>query len=134
MLVSPQLLATYLYLRQGEQMPADAEDSWFLEPDPFSVDQERLERFIVRTEQLLLELEQLELDPAELAPPQYMTLFYEAAKDVFDQDKSLLRQYFVWLYLIVFQRDEGPRWGEFVQVYGVEEFNRLVRERFANLL
>ena len=134
MLTQPNILAAYLYMRLGEQMPEDAPDEWFLEPDPFTVDLSRLRRFIVMTEVLLIDLEQLELDPAQPAGPQYMTLVYDAAKDVFDHDKTQLRTYFRWLYLVVFQREEGPRWGDFIDVYGVENFIALVRQRFEELV
>jgi lysyl-tRNA synthetase class I len=149
MLTTVNTLAAFLYLRQEEPMPEPilledgevdiaADDiqlqEWSTRPVTQEYDMDRLERFIARTEQLLSELETVELDPNELSPPQYMTLFYDAAKDVFDHDKQLIRTYFSWLYLVLFQRNEGPRWGEFVAVYGVEEFNEMTRERFSNLL
>lgn len=134
MLTEPRLLATYLYLHQGEQMPEDAPDEWFLQPDPFAVDLGRVERFLQATEAMLTQLEELVLDEAEPASPQYMTLVYDAAKETFDHDRTMLRTYFAWLYLVVFQRDEGPRWGDFIDVYGVENFVALVRRRFGELL
>lgn len=149
MLTTPQLLATYLYLRQGEQMPEPIYDSesgeidiaaddaaltaWSSGIDTYEADLTRLERFIVNTAQLLQNLELLVIDAAEPVAPQYMTLFYDAAKETFDHDKTLLRTYFSWLYLVLFQRNEGPRWGEFVAVYGVDEFNEMVRRRFNEL-
>jgi hypothetical protein len=149
MLTRPNILAAYLYLQSGEGMPTvilDAEgnidvaadnaaiEAWSTGNDPFEVDVDRLSRFIVRTDTLLQELEQLELDPAEPVAAQYMTLFYDAAKDVFDHDKTQLRTYFAWLYFVIFQRKEGPRWGEFVQVYGVTNFTAFVRQRFQELV
>lgn len=156
MLIDVNTLAAYLYLRQAEPMPnfeyevlADMtdgeqaaleaercanEEAWFAGVDEFDVDQARLERFIIRTEQLLVDIESLVLVEGEPIPPQYMTLFYDAAKDVFDHDKSQLRQFFAWLYWVVFQVQQGPRWGDFVQIYGADEFIVHVRNRFANLL
>ena len=134
MLTQPNILAAYLYLRMGEQMPEDAPDEWFLRPDPVSFDMVRLGRFIVCVEEMLLRLEELVLDPAEPAGPQYMTLVYDAAKETFDHDKTQLRTFFAWLYLVVFQRDEGPRWGDFIEVYGVDNFVALVRQRFEELI
>lgn len=134
MLTQPNILAAYLYLRMGEQMPENAPDEWFLEPDPFAIDPLYLRRFIAMTEVLLIDLEQLELDENEPAAPQYMTLFYNAAKDVFDNDKTRLRTYFAWLYLVLFQTQDGPRWGDFVAVYGVENFVALARQRFEELI
>jgi len=134
MLTQPNVLASYLYLHMGETMPEDAADEWFLETDPFTVDLSRLQRFIVMTEVLLTDLEQLELDPEQPAGPQYMTLVYDAAKDTFDHDKTQLRTYFRWLYLVVFQCEDGPRWGDFIDIYGVENFVALVRQRFEELI
>ena len=143
MLCTLDELTTFMYLRQGEPMPDELDDpvadnaalvAWSEGSDPWEIDRDRLVRFLERTEQLLSELETLVIDPAEPVPQQYMTLFYEAAKDVFDHDKTQLRQYFAWFYLSLFHRTDGPRWGEFVHIYGVDNFIRLVRERFSNLL
>jgi hypothetical protein len=149
MLTQPNILAAYLYLRTSVDMPAAildedgnidvaadnaAIEAWSAESDCFTVDIDRLQRFIVTTEELLINLENLELDPDEPVAAQYMTLFYDAAKDVFDHDKTQLRTYFAWLYFVIFQRKEGPRWGEFVQVHGVTNFTEFVRERFRQLL
>ena len=146
---SPRTLAAYFYLRCGQNMPAPLLDehgeldvaaddaalmAWSQARDTFSLDQDRLPAFIARTDVLLSDLERLELDPAQPASPQYMALFYDAAKAVFDNDATRLRTYFSWLYLVVFQRDEGPRWGDFVEIYGVEEFVSFVRERFEELI
>jgi len=149
MLTSPETLAAFLYLRQAEPMPDPildengevdvvADDAvieiWSAGSDNLEYDLDRLDRFIVRTEQLLVDLVTLELTDEEPVSKQYMTLFYDAAKDVFDHDKTQLRTYFAWLYLVLFQRPEGPRWGEFVEIYGADEFATMVRECFANLI
>ena len=149
MMTDPRTLAAYLYLHRGEAMPApvlDAEGeldvaaddaaitAWSQVRDPFTVDMARLSLFIVRTEGLLINLQQLELDPAQPVSPQYMAVFYDAAKSVFDNDAAQLRTYFSWLYLVLFQRDEGPRWGDFVEILGVDEFVSLTRARFAQLI
>ena len=156
MLTNVNTLAAYLYLRQAELMPdfeydvhadmsdehvatleqhrCEDEEAWFAGSDEYEIDQDRLQRFIVRVEQLLGELGSIVLDEDEPIPPQYMTLFYDAAKDVFDHDKAQLRQFFAWLYWVVFQVRQGPRWGDFVHIYGAPEFIVHVRDRFANLL
>lgn len=136
-------------MRMGEQMPEptlDAEgrvdvaadnaaiEAWSAGADPASFDIARLGRFIVFTDEMLLCLEELVLDPAEPAGPQYMTLVYDAAKETFDHDKTQLRTFFRWLYLVVFQFEDGPRWGDFIDVYGVENFVALVRRRFEELI
>lgn len=137
MLTTPNILRAYLYMHLAEQMPEDAPDEWFLEPDPVAalLDMNgRILPFIAQTELLLIDLQELELDPDQPAAPQYMALVYEAAKVTFDYDKTQLRTYFRWLYLVVFQREDGPRWGDFIEVYGVENFVALVRQRFEELI
>lgn len=149
MLTRPETLAAYLYLRQADPMPDPILDEngeidvaadnavlelWSSVNSRPTYDLDRLRRFIVMTEVLLIDIEQLEPNPDEPVSKQYMTLFYEAAKDVFDHDKTQLRTYFSWLYLVLFQRPEGPRWGEFVEIYGADEFISMARERFANLI
>jgi len=126
--------SAFLYLYQAESFSDDTPDEWF-EPicDPTYAlivsNEVYLDRFIERTQTLMLELTNLELNDDESSAQQYMTLFYNAAKDVFDGDKSRIRQYFEWLYFLVFERFEGPRWGDFVDIYGVEAFVNRVYER-----
>ena len=142
MLTNVSTLAAYLYLHQADQIPAPilnsdgqidieadnaAIEAWSSIGDEISFDMLRLERFIIDVEVLLTRLEQHGEEDC-------MTLFYDSAKATFDQDKSQIRTWFGWLYLVVFQRHEGPRWGEFVQAYGVDEFVALVRNRFDNLI
>lgn len=148
MLTTPNILAAFLYLQLGQNMPdailddegeIDVEldnaalEAWSEGLNEFTVDTARLARFIDCTDKLLSELEALVLDDT-VPSPQYMTLFYDAAKDTFDHDKTQLRTYFLWLYLILFQVQDGPRWGEFVSIYGVDEFCTMARKRFAKLL
>jgi len=149
MLAQPNVLAAYLYLRMGQDMPEPILDhlgeidavadnaaitAWSQATDSFSLNMIYVRRFIEMTEVMLIDLEQLELDPDQPTGPQYMTLVYNAAKAVFDNDKSQLRTYFRWLYLVVLGAEDGPRWGEFITVYGVDNFVALVERRFRNLL
>ena len=157
-LTTPSILAAYLYLKQAEQMPkfdyevsknaseeviaaleqerCQREEAWFMapEPEPFEVDITRLAKFIKQTEQLFAEIEALTLIPDEPAGPQYQTLFYDAAKEVFDHDKKLIRTYFLWLYLVINHKPSGPRWGDSVVISGVDTFVAHARGRFAALL
>ena len=149
MLTHSNILAAYLYRLMGVQMPepvldADGDldvaadnaalEAWSVTSDPFEIDMDRLARFIFVTGILLNALEDLELDPDEPAPAQYMTLFYDAAKDTFDQDKTQLRTYFMWLYYVLYGRPEGSRWGDMVDVMGVPDFVAMVRRRFGELM
>lgn len=148
MLTTTNILASHLYMLQSEPVPeaildeegeidvvADdaALEEWSNRPNDFEVDQDALQRFILRTDVLLTDLENFQPDEQEELSPQYMTLFYDAAKEVFDGDKKMIRTYFQWLYMVIFHRPEGPRWGEFVSAYGVDNFVQVVRERFAGL-
>jgi len=146
---STNVLAAYLYLHLSDAMPAPVLDAdgeidfaaddaaltaWSQSQETLDLDRTHLQPFLVQTELLLIDLEQLELDPAEPAGPQYMTLFYDAAKGTFDGDKTRLRTYFLWLYLVLFQKPDGPRWGDFVEIYGRTEFIEFARRRFAELI
>lgn len=130
LLADPNTIAAYLYLHLAEQMPEDAPDEWFLQPDPANIDVARVERF-VRECTVLSEL--LSRSPTFTAE-EYQSLFYEAAKETFDHDKKMIRTFFMWLYLVMFQTDSGPRWGEFVVAFGPERFSGLMRERFLTVL
>lgn len=152
-------LQAYLYLQDGEYPPLvpefdmDSEDgkreyeewciqdnAWFEGSDPIvSHLNENLEyskRFIERTRELLIDLEirSNHLNDDESVSSQYMVLFYDAAKDIYDHDKKMIREYFRRLYLVAFGYPDGPRWGEFVEIYGVENFIDLIHDRLENLI
>jgi hypothetical protein len=147
MLTTENKLQAFLYLNLSEDlMPlpvldpegdlnveADnsALEAWSVATDAYErIDSVYLGRFIKRTETLLRAVE----DASEgTEPADYMAMFYDAAKDVFDQDKSMIRTYFMWLYLVFMGTREGPRWGDFVVLYGVDDFLSTMRERFATL-
>jgi lysyl-tRNA synthetase class I len=145
----PRMVAAYLYMHTSETMPGPVTDRdgviqvnadnelierWSEGRDDVNIDVDQVVIFINETVELLRQLEDLELDPNEDAASQYMRLFYEAAKRTFNYDKSQIRTYFRWLYLVVFQKPDGPRWGEFVEIYGVDEFINKVEDRFSNLM
>lgn len=48
--------------------------------------------------------------------------FYEAAKATFGEDKMSIRRFFRYLYFMVFERADGPRWGQFVAIVGLDKF------------
>lgn len=152
MLCQPNELAAFLYQQLAEQMPPmpefDLEDEqglrdyrewcrldeeWLLQPETFTVDLDRASRFIERTETLLDEIVELELNEDEPVSAQYMTLFYDAAKDVFDHDRRMIRTYFQWLYTVIYHRPEGARWGQIVEIYGAESFREMATTRFGQL-
>lgn len=135
-------LAAYLYLHMGELPPdtildkngnvdivADNEafENWALSPESFTINVEEVERFLIDLRILLDDLRNEEVFS------EYMTHFYNAAKRTFGGDKSRIRLWFTWLYLIVLRNPSGPRWGDFVEVYGVDNFIELVNNRLENL-
>lgn len=130
MLAPASTVAAYLYLHTAEQMPEDATDEWFLQPEPNPIHLPVIEEFMRQTQVLVDAIEH----STEHTNDHYQTLFYDAAKATFDGDKKMIRTYFAWLYWILFQRDSGPRWGEFVMALGREEFVAYVKERFRNLI
>lgn len=123
-------LSAYLFLHLGEQMPEDAPDDWFLGPDPVtSFIKDHIRAFIDSTDRLMHDLQYGTFD----GPSDIMSQFYDAAKRTFDGDKSLIRTYFQWMYIILLQKPDGPRWGEFVSVYGVDSFVEMYYDRLNNL-
>lgn len=62
------------------------------------------------------------------------SLFYDVAKTTFGESKEQIREFFKLMYLILFSKDNGPRWGQFVLMLGVDEFAKFVNKRFADPL
>lgn len=128
-LANPNTVAAYLYLHLAEQMPSDADDDWFLSPEPNPVRMVDVQSFLAATTSLRNQLLNLEVDDED----SYQTLFYDAAKATFGGDKGMIRTYFMWLYLILFQSENGPRWGVFVRCVGRDRFVQMMDERFNSL-
>ena len=118
-------ISAYLYLRLGEQMPEDAPDEWFIGADPNLPKEHDVLVFINLTGLLLRRLGETD---------DYMAECYDVAKlfstAVYGNEKTGIRHYFRWLYTMVFGYENGPRWGEFISIYGVDEFSDLVVRRF----
>jgi lysyl-tRNA synthetase class I len=138
-------VAAYLYRHLGEQMPPpkyslsgtiDIEadnaliERWSQGSDVSVISLDDVEAFIRETAQLLVELSYL---GEEASSTEYMTCFYDAAKATFGEERSSIRTYFRWLYLVAFGYENGPRWGEFVDIYGVQNFQVFLIRRFREL-
>ena len=136
-------VAAFLYRHLSAHMPApvlngdgelDVEadnaliEAWSDESELVDLDLniETVERFLDDVQLLCDRL--LNTDPAD-----YMIEFFDAARRTFDGDKSKIRIWFQWLYIIVLQTTSGPRWGDFVQVYGAENFDEKVRLRLFDI-
>jgi len=141
----PNVVAAYLYRHLAEPMPEPILDRngnvdverddeqiqrWSEGTDDLQIRIEEVESFIRETGELLRELN---ISIEEPSSQEYMRACYDAAKRTFGEDKKAIRAYFRWLYLVVFGYENGPRWGEFIHIYGVDEFTRLVLRRFREL-
>jgi len=60
------------------------------------------------------------------------TEFYESAKVAFGDDRSSIRAFFRLMYILVLQTNSGPRWGQFVAIFGINEFLLQIRDRLSN--
>lgn len=110
-------LRSYFYLVEGELPPKDAPDEWFLLPDSTQKrSEEEVEKFLVGCSYLK---EYLRDDMPE---EDIQFHFYEAAKKAFGDEKSSIREFFKLLYLVIFSKPQGSRWGMYVQMVGVSEF------------
>ena len=138
----PNAVAGYLYRHLGESMPEPVLDdegridveadnalieSWAMDSDCVTPsDFDAVPRFLEDLQALIIRLPDTE-------PDNYMFEFFEAAKTTFDGDKSRIRTWFAWLYLILLETESGPRWGDFVQVYGLNNFIEKVRVRLFDI-
>jgi lysyl-tRNA synthetase class I len=148
MLLQPNKLRAYMYMRSSNQMPepvldndnnidVDADNAQLLEwsqtPVAEPVTLEQATKFCNSLQGLLQTLSSLEIDSNESTSPQYMVPFYDAAKAAFDNDRTMIRVYFRMLYVLVLHTENGPRWGEFVDIYGRDQFIALVNQRITEL-
>lgn len=142
MLTTPSILASYLYMRLGEQMPPeldedasreeiDAQNAWFEGTDEYDFDLYWIARFIEETEILMGRLVEA---GAGHEGEVYQTLCYDAAKATFDQDKKMIRTYFLWLYYVMYGRPDGSRWGLTIEILGPDKFVSVLRQRFEGLI
>jgi len=150
MLCDPNVLAAFLYRQMAECEPLppkfdlDTEqgredyitwgretEEWYLQPIPTVIDLTEATRFLDQTSSLLSAIEALGEDQDA---SEYQTLFYDAAKAMYDGDKKMIRRYFTFLYYVLYERDNGSRWGDLIAITGVEGFVNRLRTRFAQLL
>ena len=120
-------LRAYFYTLEGEMPPPDAPDEWFLpRADPTIRTEAAVAAFHRETRRLLTEL------GSSLTEDEIQALFYERAKAAFGTDKAAIRDYFRMLYLLIFQRPSGPRWGQFVILIGRQAFIDRLKNRLAD--
>jgi lysyl-tRNA synthetase class I len=116
-------LRTFFFLQEAEIMPVDAPDEWFLQRDSSL---ELVENSDKIESGLNYVLDLIHEDQTE---EEIQTIFYEAGKTFYGEDKVQLRTFFRGLYQIIFRKSDGPRWGQFVKIYGVSDFKDYARDR-----
>lgn len=57
------------------------------------------------------------------------TIFYDVGKEYFGEEKTDLFRFFALLYMTIWGRTVGPRFGVFGNLYGKEEFVELISTR-----
>jgi lysyl-tRNA synthetase class 1 len=60
-----------------------------------------------------------------------MVHFYDVGKQYFGEEKQQLFRFFALLYLVIWGKSAGPRFGEFAVLYGRDNFANLIEEKFA---
>lgn len=138
-------LQAHFYLCEAESIPepvlnsngslnieADnlALEAWSNTPSTFSWTRGQCSAFSDGVQNLLSDLKRLEdSDETEI-----QTLFYDHAKLTFGKEKDDIRTFFAMLYLLLFDRNHGPRWGQFVKLSGVDNFIETTQARLAKPL
>ena len=121
-------LQAFLYLQEAEQMPEDASDQWFLQPQP------QIE-LVLRYQDLVNGLNYILNNISDQQTEEELqAVFYDAGKLFYGVEKTDLRMFFRGLYQIILQRPSGPRWGQFVTIMTVDNFRLFVQERLSDPL
>lgn len=111
---------------------ADAEYiEWQASPETQPLDQPDVDRFLDGFYWLVDQLRSM--DETALSDDELMVPFYDAAKFAFGDDKSSIRKFFRYMYIILFSSESGPRWSQFVRATGIEYFLKVVEERTSSL-
>lgn len=130
-MMNREMIETRLYLFLGERPSEDLDDEayivWQMSLDPFVALRPEIARFMDGLEWLIVQVENL--DENEVTDEEIMVPFYDAAKRVFGEERSAIRSFFRYLYIILFHSESGPRWSQFIRATGKDYFLQLVRER-----
>jgi lysyl-tRNA synthetase class 1 len=68
--------------------------------------------------------ERLRALPARSSAEEAQQVFYDVARDVY----SNMREFFLMLYEVLLGQKEGPRWGSFTVLYGIEKTVALIED------
>lgn len=133
-------IRSFLYLVESPKLKDDAtpeEEEAYYNPkhpnyisNPVVRTELEIQTFISGVERLLNEIKNLTQKDEE----RIQSLFYDVAKTTFGETKEQIREFFKLMYLILFSKDNGPRWGQFVLMFGVDEFVDYANKRFEDPL
>ena len=121
-------LKAFIYMQEAETMPPDCDDEWFLQTDDSLYFIDNFDKIIEGIDHIKANLFACETEE------EIQILFYDAAKMSLGEDKSSIRNFFKFLYLTMFEKTHGPRWGQFVALAGKEKFIENLEERMRNPL
>lgn len=147
---SVEAVTAFLYLQMAEQPPLQdydpedpeavaaasaADELWYGPQDPSEpvVDREVVKTFIIGAGRLFARLQELQ-DADDLSEDTIQFEFYEYAKSTFGTDKKEIRQFFLYLYQMLTNTPNGPRWGQFVMIFGLDSFIEKMQDRFSDPL
>lgn len=110
------------YEAAGEEWVA-----WQMTPETQPLDVADVDRFLVGFSWLIEQVRQMNED--ELTDDEIMVPFYDAAKMVYGEERTAIRNFFRYMYILLFRSESGPRWSHFIRAVGSDYFLRLVEER-----
>ena len=116
------------FFREKKQTGLDeAYITWQMSPEVFPYDQDEVTRFLYGFDWLLHQIEEMNED--ELSDEAIMIPFYDAAKMAYGEEKTSIRKFFRYMYILLFHAESGPRWSQFIRATGTDYFLKLVRDK-----
>ena len=117
--------------REKKQAELDeAYIAWQMSPEVFPYDRDEVARFLNSFDWLLRQIEEMNED--ELTDDAIMVPFYDAAKMAYGEEKTSIRKFFRYMYILLFHAESGPRWSQFIRATGTDYFLKLVRDKVSS--
>lgn len=110
---------------------AEEYERWQLSPDPTVINTTEISLFVQGLRWLIDQLNANFTDAS--SDEEIQAVFYEAAKRSFGEEKSSIRNFFRYLYLVLFGTESGPRWSQFVRAMSMQRFLQVLEERTESL-
>ena len=101
--------------------------AWQMTPETQPLDVADVDLFLSSFGWLVEQIQSM--DETTLTDDEIMVPFYDAAKRAYGEDRSAIRRYFRYMYILLFRSESGPRWSQFIRAVGSDYFLRLVEER-----